>query len=239
VTALQQQLVLTGERTLPGIWHENYWFRRHEAAYLALVPFVTGARVVDLGSGEGYGTALLARHARDVLAVELEAPVAEHVRRTHALPVLRADLQRLPLATGGAEVLVNLQTIEHLWDQPGFLTECARVLRPGGTLRLTTPNSVTFPRGNPFHTTELDLPALQALLAPGFTVTRHWGLRHGRRLARWERRHGSLIARLVAEPWQHWPQDLCDLVRSVTAADFTVGQADPMDLDLVVVAVKR
>ena len=29
-------LALTGERTAPGVWHENYWFRRHEAAYAAL-----------------------------------------------------------------------------------------------------------------------------------------------------------------------------------------------------------
>jgi SAM-dependent methyltransferase len=228
-------LVLTGERTLPSIWHENYWFRRHEAAYVALLPFVTGALVAELGCGEGYGAALLRTSGRAVVPVELEAPVARHVRTQHGLPVVRADLQRLPFPDGSFDALANLQTIEHLWDQPGFLAECARILGPAGKVMITTPNSVTFPRGNPFHTRELDLAELEALLAPHFSVTRSWGLRHGGRLARWERRHGSLIAHLVDRPWSLWPQDLCDVVRSVTAADFEVGPADPLDLDLVVV----
>ncbi|MHB8342501.1 MAG: SAM-dependent methyltransferase, partial [Mycobacteriales bacterium] len=54
-------LVLTGERTLPDIEVENYWFRRHEVAYRAAVPFVTGARVLEAGAGEGYGAQIL-RH---------------------------------------------------------------------------------------------------------------------------------------------------------------------------------
>jgi SAM-dependent methyltransferase len=233
------ELILTGERTLPAIWHENYWFRRHEAAYVALMPFVSGALVTDLGCGEGYGSALLQQSARQVVPVELEAPVARHVRQHHGLPVVRGDLQRLPFADGGFDVVANLQTIEHLWDQPGFVAECARILRPAGTVMITTPNSVTFPRGNPFHTTELDLTDLEDLLTPHFRVTRRWGLRHGRRLARWEREHGSLIAHLVDRPWTLWTQDVRDLVRSVTAADFEVGPADGLDLDLVVVGQRR
>src|SRR5689334_21713932 len=58
---------LVGERTVPQLWHENYWFRRHEAAYLALAPVVarstesTQSTVLEAGSGEGYGVGLLRR----------------------------------------------------------------------------------------------------------------------------------------------------------------------------------
>ena len=55
-------LTLTGERTLPGIRHENYWFQRHLAAYrwVAKSVPVRGAVVVEAGCGEGYGGQLLA-----------------------------------------------------------------------------------------------------------------------------------------------------------------------------------
>jgi hypothetical protein len=42
-------LPLTGERTVPGIWHENYWFRRHEAAYAFASGLVHG-RVLEVGN---------------------------------------------------------------------------------------------------------------------------------------------------------------------------------------------
>ena len=50
-------LPVTGERTVPGLPHENYWFRRHEAAYVALAPRCADARVLEAGCGEGYGAA--------------------------------------------------------------------------------------------------------------------------------------------------------------------------------------
>ncbi|HWN28643.1 MAG TPA: SAM-dependent methyltransferase, partial [Actinomycetospora sp.] len=71
-------LPLTGERTVPGVDRENYWFRRHEAVYLALEPECTGAVVLDAGVGEGYGAALLARSARRVVGLELDPAVAAH-----------------------------------------------------------------------------------------------------------------------------------------------------------------
>jgi SAM-dependent methyltransferase len=243
----QAELILTGERTLPGIAEENYWFRRHQAAYLAVAPFVRGAVVLEAGCGEGYGAALLAQHASRVLAVDLDATTVRHVRTRYpdTVSALRGDLQRLPLTAGAVEVVASLQTVEHLHDQAGFLRECARVLRPAGTLILSTPNRLTFSPGlarplNPFHTRELDPAELDDLLAPAFLTVRRWGLRHGRRLRRWERRHGSLVETLLATPPPAWPAELAALVTSVTAADFVIDEAARENcLDLVAVAVRR
>jgi SAM-dependent methyltransferase len=242
-------LVLTGERTLPGIADENYWFRRHEAAYFALVPFVAGAVVLEAGCGEGYGAALFARSARSVLALDYDAATTAHVRsRYDRLPVARGDLQRLPLGDDRVEVVACLQVVEHLWDQPGFVAECARILRPAGTLLITTPNRLTFspdtPPGarplNPFHTRELAADELVRLLAPHFVVTRMHGLRHARRLTRFERRHGSLVSAQIAGPPETWSPAVRRRVARVRADDFVVSDADvDTALDLVAVARKR
>ncbi len=68
-------LTLTGERTLPGIWQENYWLRLHEAAYDVFAPMCAGARVLEAGCGEGYGAArLAAAGARTVVGVDSTYP---------------------------------------------------------------------------------------------------------------------------------------------------------------------
>lgn len=245
-TAPAAPLPLTGERTLPELPVENYWFRRHEAAYLALAPFVRGSLLVEAGCGEGYGADLLARTAQRILALDYDAASVAHVRaRYPAHDVVRADLQRLPVAAGSVEVVANLQVIEHLHNQADFLRECARVLRPAGTLLITTPNRLTFSPGrdtplNPFHTRELAAAELAAVLAPRFAVTRMLGLRHGRRLARWERRHGSIVDAQLAAPPSRWSSELRREVEQVRAADFLVGPDDVNgSLDLVAVAVRR
>lgn len=240
-------LELTGERTLPGIPDENYWFRRHEAAYLAVATFLTGARVLEAGAGEGYGAELLAARAgARVVAVDVDPAVARHARRRYpALPVVRADLQRLAVAAGSVDAVVSLQVIEHLHDQPGFLAECHRVLRPGGTLIVSTPNRLTFSPGgapprNPFHTRELAPDELAGLLAPRFTVARMWGLHHGWRLRGYERAFGALVAGQLAAPAGQWPARLRWAVHRVNARDFRVGPlALASSLDLIAVAWRR
>ncbi|HEX8767127.1 MAG TPA: SAM-dependent methyltransferase, partial [Jatrophihabitans sp.] len=58
---------------MPGIASENYWFRRHQAAYLHLREEAEGPRLLEVGAGEGYGSALLAERAPVVLALDYDA----------------------------------------------------------------------------------------------------------------------------------------------------------------------
>ncbi|BBG04197.1 MULTISPECIES: class I SAM-dependent methyltransferase [Pseudonocardia] len=242
-------LPLTGERTVPGVSHENYWFRRHEIVYTAIADDCAGAVVLEAGCGEGYGADLLAGTARRVLALDYDATTVAHVRaRYPRVAVSRANLVALPVPDGSIDVVVSLQVIEHLWEQERFLRECRRVLRPGGTLLVSTPNRITFSPGrdtplNPFHTRELDPAELAGLTADaGFDDVVVRGLHHGPRLRELDARHGGLIEAQtrLALSGAPWPADLAADVAAVRSTDFEL-RTDDLDasLDLLVSAVRR
>ena len=234
---------------MPGIDVENYWFRRHEAAYLDLLPHCADAVVLEAGCGEGYGAALIAERAARVVALDYDAFTAAHVGKAYPeLGVVRGNLASLPLRTASVDVVANLQVVEHLWNQEEFVAECVRVLRPGGRLLMTTPNRLTFSPGldkphNPFHTRELDPSELRELLdVPGLEVEALTGLRHGPRLLDLDAAlGGSIIAAQVDVVLSggEWSPELLAAVTAVRADDFEITAADlDTSLDLVAVAVR-
>ena len=228
---------LTGERTAPGIPSENYWFRRHVAAYRFAARIVRGM-VLDAGSGEGYGSEILRASARKVVSLDLDAPTLIHARGRYgsASPV-RGDLSDLPLADASFDAIVALQVVEHLAPVEGFVREARRVLRPGGTLVISTPNRTTFPAGlNPFHAHEYDGPELRELLSGTFSEVRLLGLAHGAPLRWLEGVLGEPIqARLVGTPYAELPPALRAALRTVTARGFQLTRRPERALDLVAV----
>jgi SAM-dependent methyltransferase len=259
-------LPLTGERTIPGLAEENYWFRRHEVVYERLARRCAGREVLEAGCGEGYGADLIARVARQVIALDYDESAVAHVRtRYPRIHVIHGNLTELPLADGSVDAVVNFQVIEHLWDQDRFVRECARGLRPSGLLMVSTPNRITFSPGrdtpiNPFHTRELNAAELtQLLVDAGFALDGVYGVFHGPRLREMDARHGgsiidAQIARAVADA--PWPPELLADVAAITTADFDIVEAqDPQarsqsgvdvpdirdidaSLDLVAIAVR-
>lgn len=246
-------LTLTGERTIPDLEIENYWFRRHQVVYERLAARCTGREVLEAGCGEGYGADLIAGVARRVVAVDYDEAAVAHVRgRYPRVDVMRANLAELPLPDATVDVVVNFQVIEHLWDQAQFVAECARVLRPSGLLMVSTPNRITFSPGrdtpiNPFHTRELNAGELTELLVDGgFADVSIFGLFHGPRLQGMDARHGgsiidAQIAHAVADT--PWSPELTADVAAVTTEDFEMvesgqdGHDINASLDLIAIAV--
>ena len=160
-----------------------------------------------------------------------------------------ANLAAMPVLDAGADVAVTLQVVEHLWDLRGFLRDCARLLRPGGLLVVTTPNRPVFSPGlargekptNPFHVEELDAEQLHDLLVEaGFVDVVVQGLHHGPRITTWETEHGTgIVAAQVAAVLGTGdaPGGLDTFAASVTSADFGVGGHEGAQ-DLVAVAVR-
>ena len=242
LTQVTETLQLTGERTAPGIWHENYWFARHDAAYrwiTANLPIDPTGRVLDAGCGEGYGAEQLRRAgAASVTGLDYEHTTLRHVRRAYPqVNVVRGNLVQTAFATGTFDLVTSLQVIEHLWEQPRFITECARILEPTGTLVLSTPNRLTFPSGNWYHTRELTPAEFAELLEPHFEITQALGVHHGRRLTGWEAQYGSCVDAQLAAEHDQWDADLAELVASTKHEDFEIRPGDlDESLDLILVA---
>ena len=237
-----EPLPLTGERTAPGIVEENYWFRRHVVAYDYVAGLVRGARVLDAGCGEGYGTDRLASVAAEATGVDLEEPV---IRRAAALyPRVRfdaANLVSLPYPDGSFDAVVSLQVIEHLHSPQEFLAECARVLAPHGLLIISTPNRLTFsPDGlrNPFHTFEFSPSELRATIAQRFDSIELAGVFHGARVRLLEMMiRTPFPERLIRQPAPEWPGWLRSAVARVGAGDFVIRPTRlERSLDLIAIA---
>jgi SAM-dependent methyltransferase len=256
---------LTGERTVPGLAEENYWFRRHEVVYQQLADRCAGRDVLEAGSGEGYGADLIAGVARRVVGLDYDDSAVAHVKaRYPRVDMRQGNLADLPFEASTFDVVVNFQVIEHLWDQGQFVAECARVLRPSGVLLMSTPNRITFSPGrdtpiNPFHTRELNAAELTELLTDnGFAVEAMLGVFHGPRLAELDARHGGSIIdaqidRALADA--PWPAELLADITSIRTDDFDLLEARDLprslrssppasrdideSLDLVAIAVRR
>ncbi|MFA5890150.1 MAG: class I SAM-dependent methyltransferase [Actinomycetota bacterium] len=237
-----EPIPLTGERTAPGVAEENYWFQRHVVAYRWAAARIGGMRVLDAGSGEGYGTDILADTARRVVGVDLDAEIVRRAAAVYSRPGFQpANLVSLPFRNASFDAVVSLQVIEHLHTPHEFIAECARVMTPGGLLILSTPNRLTFsPEGtrNPFHSFEFAPDELRATVARHFSAVEILGTSHGPRVRTIERLlRGGLPERLIAQPAPEWPAWLRRCVARVRPGDFRVRSTHlERSLDLIATA---
>src|SRR5690348_13434211 len=109
-------LELTGERTLPDVPAENYWFRRHLAVYEWIAERCAGMDVVDLACGEGYGTDVLARRAARVTGVDANPETFEHASLKYTRAGVRFVRDMVETYSEPCDAVVFLQTIEHVQD---------------------------------------------------------------------------------------------------------------------------
>ena len=92
-----------------------------------------GAVLVDLACGGG----LMAPHAARLGYVHVGVDLTHScvaVARGHAVLAVQGSVTAVPLADGCADVVVAGEILEHVADDAAVLAECARLLRPGGTL---------------------------------------------------------------------------------------------------------
>jgi SAM-dependent methyltransferase len=224
-------LALTGERTLPDVPEENYWFRRHLAVYEWIADRVRGLRVADLACGEGYGADVLARTAADVVGVDANPEAHDHARLRYRRPNLRFERGLVEDFDGRCDAVVFLQTIEHIHEPDALLERFARM---APLAYITTPNRLTLaPPGaekseNPWHLREYTVNEYRELLEPHFSAVEILGVFHARKLrlhelaldAGWDRVHPALG---ITRPFYS------RFVPAISASDFRFG--DPGDLD--------
>jgi 2-polyprenyl-3-methyl-5-hydroxy-6-metoxy-1,4-benzoquinol methylase len=238
-------LQLTGERTLPDVPEENYWFRRHLVVYEWVARQVAGRRVIDMASGEGYGADVLAARAASVVGVEANPDAFEHARLRYRRANLRFERSMVEVYAEPCDAIVFLQTIEHVQDPGAVLDHFAAMLAPGGAVFVSTPNVLTLAppgaerSGNPWHVREYRPEEFRALCAAHFARVELYGLFHARKLAA----HQVAIERLgwdAIHPRLGLTKPFYGrFVPAISARDFALRRDRDLDRALDLVAVLR
>ena len=181
-------LALTGERTLPDVPEENYWFRRHLVVYQWIAARVRGSRVIDMACGEGYGSDVLAATAASVVGVDANPEAHEHARLRYGRANLRFARELVDSFSEEADAVVFLQTIEHLEDPRAALAHFRALVGERGRVFLSTPNVLTLaPQGasrsdNPWHVHEYRAEEFEELCRGSFAGVEMYGLYHAGKL---------------------------------------------------------
>jgi len=226
-------LPLTGERTLPDVPEENYWFRRHLAVYEWIAERVAGERVVDLACGEGYGSDLLAARAAAAVGVDANPEAHEHARLRYRRPNLSFERDLVESYADPCDAIVFLQTIEHI-AEPGTLV--ARFASLAAVSYISTPNRLTLAApgaeksDNPWHLREYTAAEYRELLEPHFDEVELFGVFHAGKLRLhelalrlgWDRLHPLLR---MTKPFYD------RFVPAIAASDFAIRPEPDCDLD--------
>ncbi len=173
-------LEFTGERFTPECVREMAYEHWHRYALAASV--VADKVVLDAACGEGYGSHLLSKSARQVTGVDIDPDTIAHARaryRSERLSFECASCLDLPLADDSVDVVVSFETLEHLAEHDELMVEFRRVLRPDGFLLVSSPDRKTYSDetgyDNPFHVRELYREEFEQLLGAHFPAVRLLG----------------------------------------------------------------
>ncbi|MBW2419035.1 MAG: class I SAM-dependent methyltransferase [Deltaproteobacteria bacterium] len=256
------QVTFTGERLHAGSSLFGVDLARHRAPYVHALERArqAGGRLLDLGCGTGYGTAELARELPGVV-VGLDRVPPDAASRGSGARWVRADLRGIPLASDSFDLIVSFQVIEHLEDPRVYLEAIARLLAPGGSALITTPNLLTSDKINPFHVHEYESDELRQCLLPWFGEVEMQGIGLSHNVAPYFEQRLERIEKIMRlDPLglrELLPQGLVTwlfakgalLVRrgiqesdtgmpDATIEDFPIGPAGPADIDLLAVCRK-
>jgi SAM-dependent methyltransferase len=239
-------LALTGERTLPDVPEENYWYRRHLVVYEWIAERAWGRRVVDLACGEGYGSRALSRTAASVVGVDANPEAFEHARLKYTAERVSFERDMIETWSGDVDCVVFLQTIEHVQDPDAVMAHIRELVEPGGVAFVSTPNLLTLAgpdaekSGNPWHVKEYRAGEFRELCERHFGAVDVFGLYHARMLRvheialrlGWDRVHKALR---ISGPFYD------RFTPAISASDFELRHERAADLDraLDFVAVLR
>lgn len=150
----------TGERFVPEV-HGNIELE-HIHRYLFAQEIAEGKSILDLASGEGYGSAILAEKAENVIGIDISPETIKHAQNRYNsdnLKFMVGDCVDIPLPDSMVDLVVSFETIEHIDDQEEMLKEVKRAMKPKGIFVVSTPDknnySIKTSYNNPFHKKEL------------------------------------------------------------------------------------
>lgn len=171
-----------GERFLPEF--NGTIELEHYHRYFVALDLVKDKVVLDIASGEGFGSEIISRQAQTVIGVDISQDAVDYANEKYARDTLSfvcGSATDIPLSDNSVDVVVSFETIEHLSDHAMMLSEIKRVLKDDGFLVISSPNKLVYsdqPKyENPFHVRELYTADFSTLVARYFQNTRHFGQR--------------------------------------------------------------
>ncbi len=153
---------------------DNFVFQRSRLAYYQASRRVSG-RVLEIGTGSGYGVEVIAPHATHFTTIDKQRP-APGVIKGENVTFREATVPPLPFESGSFDSVISFQVIEHIKDDALFLAEVKRVLRPGGIFIVSTPNITMSLTRNPWHVREYTRDQFYALMQTQFPMVEPLGV---------------------------------------------------------------
>ncbi len=160
-----------GERMIPEFHKGTILYAEHVTRYTAAREIARGRVVLDIASGSGYGTKILAEEAKKVFGVDIDKESVGYAKKHYFsknVEYLVGSGESIPLGDNSVDVVVSFETIEHVKDYEKFMQEIKRVMKHDGILVLSTPNEKEFTKGNHFHLHEFERSELESLVKKYF-----------------------------------------------------------------------
>lgn len=212
------RLEYTGERFIPGVTPSGWTRAHHLSRYMFASKFANGKRVLDIGSGAGYGTQMLAETAAFAAGCDISLESAKYARSVYGDTVdnvrfAQSNCLALPFADRTFDLVVSFEVIEHLEQQNQMVSEARRVLKPDGMFIVSTPERERYNAAgvaNPFHAKELNRDEFYELLRRHFdSVEIYWQtlpfplnelFEQSQRIAALERQM-RILKTIIRQPW--------------------------------------
>ncbi len=174
----------TGERYTPSEAGEIR--QEHLHRYACVKSLCEGKTILDIASGEGYGSAMISSVALKVFGVDISEEAVSHAAARYGqlhknLEFKCGSVTDIPLPSASVDVVVSFETIEHLAEQAEMLREISRVLREDGILIISSPNKPVYNARNgdrnEFHVKELNFAEFDEALRVEFQNIKYFGQR--------------------------------------------------------------
>jgi 2-polyprenyl-3-methyl-5-hydroxy-6-metoxy-1,4-benzoquinol methylase len=163
----------SGERMVPEYHKGKLIYAEHLIRYRVVQELARDKVVLDIASGSGYGSAMLAETARRVYGIDASQDAIDYATARYGannITFTVGDAAQIALDDGSVDMVVTFETIEHIDDYETFISEIKRVLKPNGLAVISTPNDLEFAEGNHFHLHEFERDELMELISKYFSV---------------------------------------------------------------------
>ncbi len=254
--------IYTTEITSDHLVSDNPLHQRLLKPYVVSKEWIRGD-LLEVGCGEGRGIPWVLPHTASYSAIDKISGAIEMLKGKYpAGKFVAGNLPPLPYADNSFNAVISFQVIEHIEDDRLFLKEIHRVLRPGGTALVTTPNRPMSLSRNPWHVREYTAEELKAMASKIFSGVEMKGIAGNEKVMEYHERNRASVNRLMRwdildlqhrlpASWLRIPYDLMNrlnrnrlkqgadgLVTGITHEDYSVTSDASLSLDLFLVARK-